>query len=115
MKKIEINAKGEKLGRVAGKAAGFLMGKDSTDFARNKVSDVEVRIINVSGLEISDAKKSGKVYTYYTGYPSGLLEEKMGRIIERKGYKEIVRKAVYGMLPSNKLRNEMMKRLIIEE
>ncbi|MFQ5661973.1 MAG: uL13 family ribosomal protein, partial [Candidatus Paceibacteria bacterium] len=50
MKKVEINAKGEKLGRLASKAAGFLMGKDSVDFARNKVSETEVKITNASKL-----------------------------------------------------------------
>ena len=115
MKKLEINAKGEKLGRVATKAASFLMGKNDTSFARNKTQDIEVKIINTSKLQISEAKKAGKVYTHYTGYPGGLREEKMGKLIDRKGYKEIVKKAVYGMLPSNKLRSEMLKRLIIEE
>ena len=115
MKKIEINAKGEKLGRLASRAAGFLMGKNDVNFAKNKVFEVEVKITNASKLEVSDAKKSGKVYTHYTGYPSGLRKEKMGKLIEKKGYKEIVKKAVRGMLPSNKLRNEMMKHLIIEE
>ena len=115
MKKIEINAKGEKLGRVASRAASFLMGKDTAEFVRNKVSDVEVKITNASKLEISEGKKEGKIYTHYTGYPSGLREEKMGKLIVKKGHGEIVKKAVYGMLPSNKLRSEIMKHLIIEE
>jgi large subunit ribosomal protein L13 len=115
MKTVEINAKGEKLGRVATKAVGFLMGKDTTDFARNKVANVQVKITNTSELEISDSKKDGKIYTHYTGYPGGLREEKMGKLIDKKGHREIVKKAVYGMLPGNKLRNEMMKNLIIEE
>ena len=115
MEKVEINAKGEKLGRLASRAASFLMGKDKADFVRNKVAKVEVKITNASKLEISDAKKSNTIYTHYTGYPSGLRKEKMGKLIDKKGYKEILKKAVYGMLPSNKLRNEMMKHLTIEE
>ncbi|MFQ5662062.1 MAG: uL13 family ribosomal protein, partial [Candidatus Paceibacteria bacterium] len=83
--------------------------------ARNKVSETEVKITNASKLEISEGKKQGKVYTHYTGYPGGLRETKMGKLIEKKGYGEVIKKAVYGMLPGNKLRSEMMKHLTIEE
>ena len=115
MKNLEINAEGEKLGRIATKAAAFLMGKNDTSFARNIAHDVEVKIINASKMQISDTKKNTKIYKHYTGYPGGLREEKMGKIIDKKGYKEIFKKAVYGMLPSNKLRPIRMKKLIIEE
>lgn len=115
MKKIEIDAKGEKLGRVASKAASFLIGKNSTNFTRNKISETEVKIINVSKLEISDKKKSGKVYTRYTGYHGGLRKKKMEDLISKKKYAEIVKKAIYGMLPSNKLRSKIMKKLIVIE
>lgn len=115
MKKFEINAKGEKLGRIATKVANFLMGKNDTSFAKNKTIDTEVRITNASKMEITDKKKESKVYKHYTGYPGGLREEKMGKLIDNKGYKEILEKAVYGMLPGNKLRKQRMKNLIIEE
>ena len=115
MKTLEINAEGEKLGRIATKAAAFLMGKNDTSFARNVAPDVEVKVINASKMEITESKKATKLYKHYTGYPSGLREEKMGKIIDKKGYKEIFKKAVYGMLPSNKLRQIRMKKLIIEE
>ena len=114
MKKLEINAEGEKLGRIATKAAAFLMGKNSTSFARNTTPDVEVKITNASKMDIPDNKKDEKIYKHYTGYPGGLREEKMGKIINKKGYGEVVKKAVYGMLPSNKLRPIRMKKLIIE-
>ena len=87
MKKLEINAEGEKLGRLASKAASFLTGKNDTSFARNTTPDIEVVIKNASKLEILDSKKEGKIYTHYTGYPGGLREEKMGKIIDKKGYK----------------------------
>lgn len=115
MEKVEINAEGEKVGRLASKAASFLMGKDRADFVRNRVPDVEVRITNASKLHISDAKKESKIYTRYSGYPSGLKRKKMGKLIEKKGYTDVIKKAVYGMLPGNKLRPTMMKHLIIEE
>jgi large subunit ribosomal protein L13 len=115
MKTLEINAEGEKLGRIATKVAVFLMGKNDTSFARNVAHDVEVKVVNASKMKITDVKKNTKIYKHYTGYPGGLREEKMGKMIDKKGYKEIVRKAVYGMLPANKLRPIRMKKLIIEE
>lgn len=115
MKTLEINAEGEKLGRIATKAAAYLLGKNDTSFARNVAHDVEVKVINASKMDISDNKKSTKLYKHYTGYPSGLREEKMEKIIDKKGYREIFKKAVYGMLPNNKLRPIRMKKLIIEE
>jgi large subunit ribosomal protein L13 len=115
MKKIEINAEGEKLGRIATKAAAFLIGKNDVSFARNKVLDIEVKVINVSKMDVSDNKKDSKLYKHYTGYPGGLREEKMGKIITKKGYGETVKKAVYGMLPHNKLRPIRMKLLTTEE
>ena len=115
MKTLEINAEGEKLGRIATKAAAFLMGKNDTSFAKNVAPDVEVKVVNASKMEISATKKGSKIYKHYTGYPGGLREEKMGKIIDKKGYQEIFKKAVYGMLPNNKLRPIRMKKLIIEE
>ena len=115
MKTLEINAEGEKLGRIATKAAAFLMGKNDTSFARNTTPDIEVKVINASKMNITENKKDNKLYKHYTGYPGGLREEKMGKIINTKGYREIFKKAVYGMLPSNKLRPIRMKKLIIEE
>ena len=92
MKTLEINAKGERLGRIATKAAVFLMGKNDTSFARNKTLDIEVKIINASKMEISDNKRNTKLYKHYTGYQSGLREEKMEKIISKKGYGEIFKK-----------------------
>ena len=87
------------------------MGKDSTKFARNKVPSVEVLVENESKLDISDKKMEQKIYTSYSGYPGGLKKRPMKKVIEKHGYEEVVRKAVHGMLPGNKLRPVMMKNL----
>jgi large subunit ribosomal protein L13 len=115
MRKIEIDAKGKRIGRVASDAAKFLIGKDSVFFERNKTADVEVLISNASKTDVSDRKLETKKYRRFSGYPSGLKEEKMANLVKRKGYKEAVRKAVYGMLPINKLRDRRMKQLFVEE
>ncbi len=110
-----IDAKGKKLGRVATEVASFLMGKDTPDFSRNSARNVKVNVVNASGLDINPKKKEEKTYKSFSGYPGGLKTSTMEKVIEKKGYAEVLRKAVYGMLPGNKLRAQMMKNLKISE
>lgn len=113
--KYTIDATNKKLGRVATEAATLLMGKNRPDFERHILSPTNVEIINVSHLELTQKKMKNEKYVRYTGYPGGLRSEPMDRVINKKGYGEIVRRAVYGMLPANKLRSRMMKNLVIKE
>jgi large subunit ribosomal protein L13 len=115
MTKYTLDAKGKKLGRLATEAAKLLMGKNTTDYARNVIPDVEVIIINAGALEISDKKKDQEEFKYYSGYPGGLRTEKLGTTLEKKGVGEVVKKTVYGMLPTNKLRARMIKKLTVNE
>lgn len=113
--KFTLDATGKKLGRLASEAAKALIGKNSTDFTRNNVADVKVEIVNAAKLEISDKRKEETVYKNYSGYPGGLKVENMAHLIDRRGIKEVIRKTVYGMLPTNKLRSRMIKNLNITE
>lgn len=113
--KYVIDATNKKLGRVASEAAVFLIGKNKTDFARNKVSGVAVEIINASKANISEKKLLDKKYVRYSGYPGGIKSPTMKNVIEKKGYAEIFTLAVYGMIPSNKLRPKIMKNLTVRE
>lgn len=110
-----IDAKGRKLGRVASEAAVLLMGKDKSDFLRNKDPKNKVLIKNTSKLDISGKKKRSKTYTRYSGHPGGLKKEVMEKVIKNKGFSEVMRRAVEGMLPKNKLKKKMMKNLEITE
>ena len=110
-----IDAKGKILGKVASQAASLLMGKNRVDFVRNKVLGDMVNIVNVSKLKIDPKKLEGKQYMRYTGRSGGLKKESMSNLSSRKGFEEIFRLAVYGMLPRNKLRVKMMKNLKIEK
>lgn len=113
--KYTIDAQGKKIGRVASEAAIALMGKNTPSFERHLLANVEVHIINVSKASVSEKKATTTVYDQYSGYPGGLRRETMRQVIEKKGYAEIFRRAVYGMLPSNKLRARLMKQLVITE
>lgn len=109
-----LDATGEKLGRLASKVAVLLMGKNKADFQKNIVADVKVNIVNVSKLDISKKKMDQKEYSRFSGYPGGRKVEKMKTVVAKKGQAELVRKAVRGMLPVNKLRPVLMKKLTIK-
>lgn len=115
MTKHVLDAKNKKLGRIASQAAMILMGKNTPQFAKNVAPEVEVEIVNASKTEINEIKKLDKTYITYTGHPGGQKEEALGKLLDRKGIAEVYRRAVYGMLPDNKLRARMMTRLIITE
>ncbi len=110
-----IDAKGKKLGRIATEAAVLLMGKNLPTFKRNAVTEVKVSITNASKISASEKKMLEKDYARYSGYPGGLTKETMAHLSERKGYSEVVRKAVFGMLPKNKLQRQIIKNLTITE
>ena len=113
--KYTIDAENKRIGRIATQAAVFLMGKNKADFARNSIPDVTVEIKNTSKALIDPKKKLQKTYNQYSGYPGGLKQPNMSKVIEKKGYSEIFKKAVSGMLPKNKLRSKMIANLIITE
>lgn len=110
-----IDAKNSKIGKVASQAAALLIGKNVPTFRKNIVQEVTVKIVNASKADINEKKKVEKKYVRYSGYPGGLKEFSLGTLAVQKGYKEVFRKAVYGMLPHNKLRARMIKNLVITE
>ncbi|MEI6420108.1 MAG: 50S ribosomal protein L13 [bacterium] len=116
MKKIyNIDAAGKKIGRIATEIASCLTGKNTTSYMRNEFPDVEVNVSNASQMSIDEKKSVNKEYKSYSGYSSGLKEESLEKLASRKGFGEILRKAVYGMVPSNRLRAKIMKNLNITE
>jgi large subunit ribosomal protein L13 len=107
----KIDVTGKKLGRIASEIATILMGKNSVDFAPNKVANVKVEISGIDSMDISDKRRESTTYKRYSGYPGGQTVEPMEKIIEKKGYSEVLRIAVEGMIPRNKLRKDRMKNL----
>ena len=115
MKTYTLDATNKKLGRVASEAAKIIMGKNTPEFARNLVPNVTVVIENASKIDLPERKKKSLTYQSYSGYPGGLKTLDATQMIARKGYRELFRKAVFGMLPTNKLRARMIKKLIVKE
>lgn len=110
-----IDAKDKKLGRIASEAAIILMGKNRTDFAKNTVPEVTVEVTNASKIFIDPKKIRTTPLRHHSGFPGGLRTKTTKQYIDMKGYKELVRKTVHGMLPTNKLRARMIKNLIVTE
>ncbi len=106
--KYTIDATNKRLGNLAQDVAKHLMGKNSVDFAKNVVADVQVLVINADKLDITDKKKDEKYYLTYSGYPGGQKKEFLGHLLERKGVEEVIVRAVSRMLPKNKLRDRML-------
>ncbi len=113
--KYEIDSTNKTLGRIATEAASVLMGKNSTAYARNVAPKVTVVIKNAALVRISPKKMNEGYFRHHTGYRGGLKEVSLERFIKEKGYKELVKKTIYGMLPINKLRPIMIKNLEISE
>ena len=109
--KYTIDAKGKAPGRIATEVAILLMGKNRTDFARNKIPAIEVEVVDAKEMKLDIKKLKDKAYYHHSGYPGRLKKETMAHLVEKKGAKEVLRRAVYGMLPKNKLRARMMKNL----
>jgi large subunit ribosomal protein L13 len=109
----EVDATNRAVGRVATEVAMILRGKNSPDFAPNIDSGNFVRVKNASKVKFTGNKLVQKDYYHHTMYPGGLRRTSMKKVFD-KDPTLVLRKAVIGMLPKNKLRNEMMKRLTIQ-
>ena len=110
-----IDATDKTFGRVASQAAVFLMAKDSPEFVKNKVADVKVNIINASKTKMSIRRMAETLHERYSGYPGGQRFSTNAEIVGKKGWAGLYELAVLGMLPANKLRSIMMKKLSITE
>lgn len=109
----KIDAHGQTLGRVASKVAVLLMGKHKPTFVPYLDSGDCVAVINYKDIVLTGNKSEAKTYYHHSGYPGGLKAETVASL-KRVGRGDIVlRRAIYGMLPKNQLRDSMIKRLRI--
>ena len=109
MKEHVIDAKGETLGRVATKAASLLQAKDSPSYAPNKVGN-KVVIQNASLVKVTGKKAEQKIYYRHMGRPGHLKKTKYKDAFA-KNPEWVVRHAISGMLPKNRLRAQRLKML----
>ena len=105
-----IDATDQVLGRVATKAATILIGKHRPQYAPFLVSGDHVIIVNAEKIKLTGEKLDKKMYRWHTLYPGGLRQVAARKVFETKP-ENMIREAVLGMLPKNKLRKRMVKRL----
>jgi large subunit ribosomal protein L13 len=105
-----LDATNQALGRLATKAARILIGKDKASFTPYLDSGDHVVVINADKIKMTGNKVEQKVYYSHSGYPGGLKAVPAKRIRETRP-EWIVREAIVGMLPKNKLRARRAKKL----
>lgn len=110
-----IDATGKSLGRLATEVALLLRGKRSPAFVKHIASGATVKVTNAAQVKLSGTKMANKKYSRYTGHPGGLRQETPAQVVVKKGQAELIRRAVQGMLPANRLRRDWLKHLIITE
>lgn len=105
-----VDADGKSLGRMAAKVAHVLRGKHRPSFSPHQLCGDHVVILNVGKLDVTPEKGRRKTYFWHTGHTSGLRSASLTQMMERNPVK-VVELAVKGMLPGNRLRSQMLKRL----
>lgn len=105
-----IDAEGVVLGRLATEVAHLLRGKHKAIFAPNVDVGDHVIVVNASKLDVSLRKSEDKMYYRHSGYPGGIKSENLGHLLERNP-ERVVRLAVRGMLPKNRLSRAQLKKL----
>jgi large subunit ribosomal protein L13 len=105
-----VDATDQVLGRLATRVARVLIGKDKASFTPYLNSGDHVVVINADKIRMTGNKVEQKVYYSHSGYPGGLKEVPAKRVRESRP-EWIVREAIVGMLPKNKLRAQRAKKL----
>lgn len=108
-----IDATNKSLGRLATQTAIWLQGKNKPSYDHSKDEGDFVKILNINKIKFTGKKFDQKKYYSHSGYPGGIKEKKLKDIFQSSPYK-IIRYSVYQMLPKNKLRSKMIKRLTID-
>jgi large subunit ribosomal protein L13 len=105
-----IDADGLVLGRMAVEIARILRGKNKPQFAPHMDVGDYVIVVNASKVALTGNKLEKKIYYHHSGYPGGLKETQYRDLMEKKP-EFVVRKAVRGMLPHNRLGRAMLGKL----
>jgi len=105
-----IDANGQVLGRLATRIARMLIGKDKPTYTPFLDCGDHIVVINAERVKLTGNKMDQKVYRHHSGWPGGLKEVSILALMQRRP-EEVIREAVLGMLPKNKLRARRAKKL----
>lgn len=107
---VVLDAANQPLGRLAARAARLLIGKDKPSFTPHLDCGDHVVVVNAERIRLTGNKIDQKVYRTHSGYPGGLKEVPIKRLLPNRA-DWVIREAVLGMLPKNKLRARRAKKL----
>ena len=105
-----VDGENKVLGRVATQIANVLRGKNKPIFSPSVDTGDFVIVVNAEKIALTGNKLADKMYYSHSGYPGGIKSINAGKLLEKKP-EEIIRKAVKGMLPKNKLARHMLSKL----
>jgi large subunit ribosomal protein L13 len=105
-----VNAQGKVLGRLASEIAKVLRGKNKPIFTPNADAGDFVIVINARGLRLTGKKLQKKIYYRHTDHPGGIRERTAEEMLEEKP-EDLMRLAVKGMLPKNRLSRRLVTKL----
>jgi large subunit ribosomal protein L13 len=107
-----VDAKDQVVGRVATAVANLLRGKGKKSFTPHVDCGDFVVVVNAEGLRFTGKKATDKIYYRHSGFPGGLREEQAGKLLDQRP-EEVLRIAVHGMLPKNRLGRQLATKLKI--
>jgi len=105
-----VDATDETLGRLASRIARVLEGKTKPTYSPTLDSGDFVVVINSAKIAVTSDKRETKLYVRHSGYPHGLKAETLGHLLDRRP-EEVIRRAVKGMLPHNRLGAQQLTKL----
>ncbi len=109
-----IDATDKKFGRLASEIAVILQDKKNPKYQPRLEGEDTIIVKNIGKISVSGKKTKQKIYYRHTTQIGHLKKQTMEQALEKKGPAEVLRRAVMGMLPKNRLRDKRMKRLTIE-
>jgi large subunit ribosomal protein L13 len=113
--KHTVDASGKSLGRLASEIATLLRGKQKPSWQPHIDAGDFVEVENIDQLNITGNKAEQKMYYRHSEYPGGLKEASYATRVQNEGHSAVLSDAVYNMLPDNRLRQHMMKRLTFKK
>jgi large subunit ribosomal protein L13 len=107
-----VDVENRVLGRVATQIANVLRGKNKPTFTPSVDTGDFVVVVNAAKIALTGNKLNDKIYYHHSEYPGGIKSISAGKLLEKKA-EDLIKKAVKGMLPKNKLSRHMIKKLKI--
>ena len=105
-----VDAEGKTLGRLATQIADALRGKRKPEYTPHCDTGDFVVVVNAEKIVVTGNKRNDKLYWRHSGYPGGIRSRTLNEMLDRRP-EEVIRKAVHGMLPRNRLARQQLRKL----